>query len=170
MSDIVPNERTALAQNVIPQPDGPGLRIEKRGEATVIGKVLPGGAELFRQRLPQFQAEAAYWEGRVGTVHDLRITLFDNDTRLLFAVTFDGDFKPYIADILREAGPWFDSLLVGIWEGYTSSQDQETIETILANLFGADFFYVSNPELTVRDITRLKKLGSAFSEMLDAAN
>jgi hypothetical protein len=81
-AEIKQNERTAVAQMVTNQPDGPGKRIGKRGELTIIAKVLLGGAELYRQRLPQFQAEAAYWEERVGTVHDFRLLLIDNDTRL----------------------------------------------------------------------------------------
>ena len=48
------------------QPDGPGKRIGKKGEISGIGKVAPGGAKLFRERLPQIQAEAGYWETRAG--------------------------------------------------------------------------------------------------------
>jgi hypothetical protein len=33
---IVKNERTATAQKVTTQPDGPGLRIDKRGEISGI--------------------------------------------------------------------------------------------------------------------------------------
>jgi hypothetical protein len=64
-----------MAQKVTNQPDGPGLRIGKRGEISGIFPLVPGGARLFREHLPQFQAEAAYWEGRVGTVHDFLLTL-----------------------------------------------------------------------------------------------
>jgi hypothetical protein len=105
---VIENERTKLSQNITHQPDGLGKRIGKKGELSAIGKVAPGGAKLFRERLPQIQAEAGYWEGRVGTVHDFRVTLIDNDTRILFTIVFDGDLKPYIADILREASPWLD--------------------------------------------------------------
>ena len=28
---------------------------------------------------------------RIGTIDDMRVVIFDNDTRLLFASTFDGD-------------------------------------------------------------------------------
>jgi hypothetical protein len=38
------------------------LKIGKKGEISGMGKVAPGGAKLFRERLPQIQAEAAYWE------------------------------------------------------------------------------------------------------------
>src|ERR1700733_9646288 len=114
----IENERTALAKEVTRQPDGPGRRIGKRGEPTGIGKVAPGGAKLFRERLPQFQAEAAYWENRVGTVHDFRMALIDNDTRIWFSIVFDGDFKPYISDILERAAPWLDQVFVGVWDGF----------------------------------------------------
>src|SRR5262245_31449311 len=90
---VIENERTAMSQNATHQPDGPGKRIGKKGEISGIGKVAPGGAKLFRERLPQIQAEAAYWETRVGTVHDFRVTLIDNDTSILFTIVYDGEFK-----------------------------------------------------------------------------
>jgi hypothetical protein len=81
MTAKIENERTAMAQKVSSQPDGPGLRIGKRGEISGIFPLVPGGARMLRERLPQFQAEAAYWEERVGTVHDFRMFLLDNDTK-----------------------------------------------------------------------------------------
>jgi hypothetical protein len=45
---VVQNERTTTAQHVARQPDGPGLRIGKRGELTGIGKVTADGARLLR--------------------------------------------------------------------------------------------------------------------------
>ena len=65
---IVENERTAMAQKLTTQPDGPGPRIGKRSEISGILPLVPDGARVFRERLPQFQAEAAYWEERIGTV------------------------------------------------------------------------------------------------------
>jgi hypothetical protein len=166
---IEQNERTALAQAVTDQPDGPGKRIGKRGEIILFGRVMPGGAELFRERLPQFQAEAGYWEGRVGTVHDFRTLLFDNDTRILFMITFDGDFKAYVADIITQAGPWFDAFFPGIWEGYEGSHNKASIELVLRDTVSADLFYVAHPDVTVHDIAKMKKLSKAVGDMLDAA-
>jgi len=34
----------------------------------------------------------------MGTLHDLRFVLFDNDTRVIFASTYDGGFEQYIKD------------------------------------------------------------------------
>jgi hypothetical protein len=166
---VVENERTAKAQHISRQPDGAGKRIGKKGEISAIGKVAPGGAKLFRERLPQIQAEAGYWEGRVGTPHDFRVTLIDNDTRILFTIVYDGDFKPYVEDILREASPWLDMIFYGVWDGFKGTKDQKSVEEVFAQVFEADFFYVANPDVTVKDVAKMQRLSKAVSELLDAA-
>jgi hypothetical protein len=169
-TEVIENDRTAMSQNVTNQPDGPGKRIGKKGEISGIGKVAPGGAKLFRERLPQIQAEAGYWETRVGTVHDFRVTLIDNDTRILFTIVFDGDFKPYLADILREASPWLDQIFLGVWDGFRGTKDRGSVEELLGFAFGADLFFVRNPDVTVRDVAKMQRLSKAVAELLDAAS
>jgi len=165
-----PNERTQDLVEIRKQPDGPGLRYGKHGEATAVAPVAPGGAALLRQRIGQFQAESRYWEGRVGTVHQLRMILINNDTQLLTTVTYDGDFLPYLEDIIREAGPWFDALLKGVWDGWVSIDDPATRKLITDSFVTAEMFYVTHHDLSVRDIAKLKRLGSAVTELLDAAS
>lgn len=165
-----PEQFAALAQTVTNQPDGPGKRIGKRGEVHVIGNVLPGGAELFRQRIAEFQAQAGYWETHVATVHDFRVLMFDNGTRILISAIYDGDFVPYLADVINQAGPWFDFLMPGVWEGYTGAADQATRELIERQAYTADCFYAGNPDLTIKDIAKMRKLRDAVNAMLDAAN
>jgi len=166
---VIENERTAMAQKITRQPDGPGKRIGKKGEISFIGKLAPGGAKLFRERVPQIQAEAAYWEGRVGTLHDFRAALIDNDTRMLVTIVYDGDFKPYLEDVLREAGPWLDQIF-GVWDGFRGTKDRKSVEELVANThFECDVFFVSNPEVTARDVAKMKRLSGAVSELLDAA-
>src|SRR5215469_6845749 len=167
---VIENERTKLSQNIGHQPDGRGKRIGKKGELSAIGKVAPGGAKLFRERLPQFQAEAGYWEGRIGTVHDFRVTLIDNDTRILFTIVFDGDLKPYIADILREASPWLDQIFLGVWDGFKGTKDRKSVEELLGVAFECDLFYCANPGVTARDVAKMQRLSKAVGEMLDAAS
>jgi hypothetical protein len=169
-TEVTANERNAPAQKVLNQPDGPGKRIGKRGELVLFGKVSKGGAKLFRERLPQFQAEAAYWEGRVGTVHDFRAFLFDDDSRILFLITYDGDFKSYVTDIITQAAPWFDAFFPGIWEGYEGSHDPRSVQLVLNGAVTSELFYVAHPDVTVRDITKMKKLSMAVSDLLDAAS
>lgn len=167
---VIENAKTALAQPIMNQPDGPGKRIGKRGELTMIGNLLPGGAELFRQRLPQFQAEAGFYEGRVSTVQDFRILLFDNDTRFLLSLVYDGDFKPYLSDISTYAGEWLDSMATGVLEGYTSMSDPKIGEWVVSLMLPAEFFYVGTPNSTVRDVLKMEKISKAVSDLFDAAN
>jgi len=167
---ITPNEQTAFAQVVTQQPDGPGLRIGKRSELTMIGNVLPGGAELFRQRLPQFQAEAGFYEGKVGTVQDFRVLLFDNDTRFLLSLVYDGDFIPYLHDIATYAGTWLDSMAVGVLEGYTSISDPEVGKWVVSLMHPAEFFYVGTPDSSVRDVRKMEKITKAVNDLFDAVS
>src|ERR1700677_143584 len=99
-TELVQNERTAMAQSVTRQPHGPGLRIGRKGEISGIGKLTTDGARILRERMPQIQAEAGYWEKRVGTVHDFRVMLLDNEQDIWFSTLLDGDFDSYIKDML----------------------------------------------------------------------
>jgi hypothetical protein len=170
MSIASAEERAALAQVITNQPDGPGKRIGKRGELILIAPIIPGTATLFRTRLAQFQKEAAYWEGRVGTVQDLRLLLIDNDTRLLFALTYDGDFKPYLIDISTQARPWLDGLFVGVVDGYKGLEDPGAGAFIAGHVVPSEFFYVANPELSVHDVQKTQRVTKAVQELLDAAS
>jgi hypothetical protein len=166
---IVQNELTAMAQEVTSQPDGPGLRIGRRSEISGIFPVTPEGARIFRERLPQIQAEAPYWEERVGTVHDFRMFAFDNDTRIFFTVVFDGDFKPYIVDLINKASPWFDKMFLGVLDGFIGMKDPGFSEWIGKYLIGAEFFYASNPDATRRDVVKGQRVLNAFEHLLDEA-
>ena len=166
---VIENERTAMPENIGRQPDGPGKRIGKVGEISGIGKLAPGGAKLFRERIAQIQAEAGYWEPRVGTVHDFRVALIDNDTRMLFTVVYDGDLKPYIEDLVREIKPWLALIFVGVWDGLKEVTVASIVELLRASAFEADVFFVSNPDVTVRDVAKMRRVSTAVNELLDAA-
>lgn len=168
--NFIENEKTKERQIVTDQPDGPGKRIGKRGELTMIGNVLPGGAEKFRSRLGQFQAEAGYYESRVGTVQDFRILLFDNDTRFILSLVYDGDFIPYLHDITNHAGEWLDMMASGVLEGYTSMNDPKIGEWIIGLLHPAEFFYVGTPDSSVRDVRKMEKITKSINDLFDAVN
>ncbi|WP_153546689.1 hypothetical protein [Streptomyces sp. RB17] len=92
----------------------------------------PGGAERFRQNAAKIQDDALHYEKLVGTVHDFRVTFINNDTQVRGAVTDDGDFKPYMADIFANAGPWFDEMFDGVIESYPGAGD------LASSLVGAE--------------------------------
>lgn len=171
MTDVAEvKDRILNAPVVRQQPDGPGLRIGKKGEISGIAPLLPGGAKLFREKLAQNQAEAAYWEARVGTVHDFKIFLIDNDTRLFFTIVFDGDFEPYLVDIFSKAGPWLDNIFIDVIEGYKGVNDPNIRAFLLPFLIQSEFFYTHKPELSCHDIDRADRLAKAVDAFLEAAS
>ena len=56
-----------------------------------------GGAKRLRGLLQLLEGN---FQGadEVGTVHDMRFVFLDNDTKLLFATAYDGDWDAYIDD------------------------------------------------------------------------
>ncbi len=160
----------AYQQTVGREPDGPGKRVGKVGEFTFIAAVKPGGAEKFRHHLATYQAHAGYYESLVGTVHDLRIALFDNDTRLLFAATYDDDFQPYVADVIAKAGLWLDEMFLDVIEGYPGANDPHFAQWVVKYQIEADVWFASNPDMTAKDIAKGEKMMKAFETLLDAAS
>jgi hypothetical protein len=169
-ANLEPNERTAEAQQVGTQPDGPGRRVGVKGELSFILDLAPDGASIFRERLPQIQAEAAYWETRVGTVQELRALLIDNDTRMLLTITYDGDFQPYLVDIADHAAPWLDRIFTGVIDGFGGVDSPDAGEFFAKRALTAELYFVAHPDVSVRDVAKMKRLSDAFGEVLDAAS
>ncbi len=157
-------------QSVGREPDGPGKRVGKVGEFTFIAPLKPGGAEKFRNHLAMSQAHAGYYEGLLGTVHDLRIVLFDNDTRLLFAATYDGDFQPYVGDVIAKAAPWLDEMFLDVLDGYAGANDPNFTEFVSRYQIEADLWFASNPDVTAMEIAKGQKMMKAFESLLDVAS
>ena len=44
----------------------------------------------------------------MGTVHDMRFVFLDNDTRMLFATAYDGDWDAYIDDFATKIPDFLD--------------------------------------------------------------
>src|SRR4051794_28094192 len=86
------------------QVERPGLHDGVAGEFMVIVKIKPGQADSLRKTIAGIRNEfMTGTEGRdalkdIGTLHDARYVILDNDTRLLFASVFDGSWDTYIDD------------------------------------------------------------------------
>src|ERR1051325_1812074 len=77
-----------------------GARLGKRSELTIIVPLAPRGAKRLRTFLQLLGGNLSPGATKVGTLHDMRFVFFDNDTRLLFATSFDGDWDTYIDDFI----------------------------------------------------------------------
>ena len=102
----------------------------------------------------------------VGTVHDMRWVFLDNDTKLLFASTYDGDWDPYIDDFATKIPDILD-LQFGEIDGWPGVRNPAVKDFIVKHQIQAHFWYVANPSLTVVETKRLEKIAPALDEFLD---
>ena len=70
-----------------------GLRVARSSSPA------PGGAERTRAFLRLLNGNLAGADD-VGSVHDMRFVFLDNDTKMLFATAYDGDWDTYIDDFV----------------------------------------------------------------------
>lgn len=165
---VDPAEILRLRQHVATQLEGAGLRTGKKAEFTLIAPLTPNGAEVFRERTAKLQAEAAYWESKLGTVHDLRVGLI-GDTHILFAATYSDDFKPYVLDVIKFATPWIDHMFLDIADGFPGLSAPGAADYINRHQVQAGVWYASNPDMTPRDVARAGRVLAIFNDLLDAA-
>lgn len=169
--DVTAEEISQWTRESRRQTEGLGLRVGNRSEFTFVAPVVPGtGAALFRQRIEKAQIEAPYWEGKLGTVHDLRIALILDGTHVLFAATYSDEFKPYVVDVIKFATPWIDYMFTDVAVGYPGLASDDALAFIAKYQTEADVWYGStNPDASPRDIGKALRVSDAFNNLLDAA-
>jgi hypothetical protein len=148
----------------------PGLKAGRSNEFTLIMPLKPGGAERLRKKLASSSELASKNQGlmdRVGTVHDLRFLIFDNDTRLLFASTFDGDWDAYINDFAAHIPNEID-LVFGEVEDYPGIHSPNIKDYIVKYQVPATYFYSAYPNVSVRDVWKAMKIKGGLDVLLDA--
>jgi hypothetical protein len=142
-----------------------GIRQGKVSELLFITPFAPGGAERLRALL-QLRDGSFDDTDRVGTVHDMRFVFLDNDTKLLFATAYDGEWDPYIDDFATKITDQMDVIFTAC-EGWPGIRSPKVKDWIANHQIPAEGWYVAHPDLTVRDIHRLKRIGKAVDEFLD---
>ena len=141
-----------------------GLRRGKVSELTIVFPIAPGGAKRLKAVLDGgFNVQAP---DRVGTVHDMRYVFLDNDTRILFATTYDGEWDPYVDDFATHIPDELDVVFCNC-EGWPGVRSPAVKDYIAKYQVTARAWYVSSPNLTVKDTKRLEKIGPAVEEFLD---
>jgi hypothetical protein len=142
-----------------------GVRQGTVSELTVIAPLARGGAARLRALL-QLRNGNYDDTDRVGTVHDMRFVFLDNDTKLLFATAYDGDWDIYIEDFVAKIPNEMD-VLFSCWEGWPGIHSPKVKDWIAKHQITAEGWYVANPNQTVAETRRLEKIGKAVDELLD---
>jgi len=142
-----------------------GARQGKVSELTAIIPLEPGGGKRIRGLLDLLEGN---FKGAdvVGTLHDMRFVLLENDTKLLFCTTYDGEWDAYIDDFVTKIPNSMDILFCNCagWPGIRSPVIKDWL---VKNQLTADAWYVSNPNLSVAEAHRLERVGKAVDELLD---
>jgi hypothetical protein len=141
-----------------------GARLGKVSELTMVVPLAPGGADRLRAFLKLLGGNLAGAD-KVGSVHDMRFVFIDNDTRMIFATTFDGDWDPYIDDFVTKIPDYLD-IIDSAWEGWPGIRSPGAKDYLAKHQITAEGWYVGN-DLTVAETRRLQRLGAAVDEFLD---
>lgn len=142
-----------------------GSRLGKVSELTIIVPLAPGGAQRLRAFLKLFGGNLTGGD-KVGSLHDMRFVFFDNDTRLIFATTYDGEWDAYIDDFVAKIPDDLD-IIDSAWDGWPGIRSPHAKDYLAKHQVTAEGWYVAHPDLTVAETARLKKLGKAVDEFLD---
>ena len=142
-----------------------GARQGKVSELTGIIPFAKGGAKRLRGLLQALEGNFRGGDA-VGTLHDMRFVFLDNDTKLLFATAYDGEWDAYIDDFVTKIPNAMDLLFCNL-EGWPGINSPRAKDFIAGFQITADTWYVASPNLTVAETKRLEKIGAAVEEFLD---
>jgi hypothetical protein len=146
-------------------------------ELTAFLTVKPGRGEQLRAALERFghatDAIEPNLRRRIG-LRELRLVLFDNDQRLLFATGFETDWDPYIDDFVQFVCldivvDWTQHIVEWPYpEGSTSAASSADIKKLLqSGQAPATWFHEVFSTWTMPEILKAAKVEAAFEQVLD---
>jgi hypothetical protein len=159
---------TSLAGDAATQTESAGrigIRQGKVSELTVIAPFAPGGAKRLRSLLHLLKGNFSAGK-KVGSLHNMRFVFLDNDTKLLFATAYDGQWDPYIDDFATKIPDEMD-VVFSCWEGWPGIHSPQIKDWIVKHQIPAEGWYVAHPDLSVAEAGRNKRIGKAVDEFLD---
>ncbi|MFH8735089.1 hypothetical protein [Streptomyces sp. NPDC017964] len=156
------------------QPKRPGTTDGVISEFTIFAEIKPGHADALRKDLATLsggkddeRARAALHE--IGTLHEGRHVIFDNDTRFMFCSSFDGSWDTYIDDFAKTVmGDRFATIFAHC-EGFPGIHDPGAKDWFVAHQEPAGLFITSSPDLTMQQIWKDHRVDEAFEEVLDTS-
>lgn len=147
----------------------PGKRAGTVSELTLIAPLKQGGADELRAKFDgQNGAKYAGGADKVGTLHDMRWVIIDNDTRLLFCTAYDGDWDPYIDDFATKIPEIMDDVF-SVLEGWPGITSPEAKDFIVQHQITAVSWYCAYPNTSVKQVLKGQKVLQAFENLLDTA-
>jgi hypothetical protein len=151
-------------------PSRPGIQVGPTSEFSLFFHVKPGHGEALRESLHALQESPGYRPGDydvpIATIHEARFVPFDNDTRLLFATSFDGSWDAYMLDFASKPLKLFDAIFRHV-EGYEGLPDLEAVKNFILSAQVTAGGYARNYGGTVKEIRKAERVNKAFQQVLD---
>src|SRR5690349_12580755 len=146
-----------------------GFRSGVQTEFTIFMNVKPGEGKALREALHGFahDPQRALAVKEIGTLHESRFVLFDNDTRLMFCSSFDGTWDKYIDDFATTYIAHVFDAVFSHCEGYPGIQSPDIKDWFMANAEEAVAFLSAYPDATVKQIWKALAVEKAFEQVLD---
>ena len=157
----------------MPETDGgprPGIQVGPTSEFSLFFHVKPGHGEALRQALADLQDSPGYRPGDyampIAVIHEARFVPFDDDTRLLFATSFDGPWDSYMEDFAAKPLRLFDAIFQHV-EGYEGLPDLQAVKDFILSAQVSAGGYARNYGGTVKQIRKAARVEEAFQQVLD---
>src|SRR3954465_1559932 len=151
-------------------PSRPGIQVGPTSEFSLFFHVKPGHGEALREALRALQSSPGYRPGDydlpIGVIHEARFVPFDNDTRLLFATSFDGSWDSHRLDFASKPLKLFDAIFRHV-EGYEGLPDLTAVKNFIMSAQRTASGYARNYGGTVKEIQRSQRVNAAFQRVLD---
>lgn len=145
-----------------------GLQLGQAHEFLILLPLQAGGAERMRAKANTFGKDDILNINKIATVHDFRYAIFDNDSRLLFASTYDGGFEHYIKDFSTIIPDQIDEFF-GECVGYPGVRNPAIWGYIAKYQLQSLVFYSAYPDVPVRRVWKGQRVLKAFEDLLDLA-
>jgi hypothetical protein len=148
----------------------PGVSVGSTSEFSLFFRVKPGHGDVLREAVAGLQRTPGYRPGDydmpIATIHEARFVLFDDDTRLLFATSFDGPWDAYMVDFASKPMQLFDAIFRHV-EGYEGLPDLAALTDFILSAQVTAAGYARNYGGTVKEIRKAERVNNAFQQVLD---
>jgi hypothetical protein len=148
----------------------PGIMVGPTSEFSLFFHVKPGHGAALREDLRTLQATPGYrpgdYELPIATIHEARFVPFDDDTRLLFATSFDGPWDAYMEDFASKPLQLFGAIFQHC-EGFEGLPSLQAVKDFILSAQKTAGGYARNYGGTVKEIRQALRVNEAFQRVLD---
>lgn len=148
----------------------PGIQVGSTSEFSLFFRVKPDHQGDLRQALRSLNEADGYRPGDydvpIATIHEARFVMFDDDSRLLFATSFDGDWDAYMEDFASKPLALFAAIFEHV-EGFNGLPDLATVKNFIEAAQVTATAYARNYPGTVKEIRKAERVNRAFQQVLD---